>query len=51
MTGDMKDMHVTVLYLEDELLKPIYPGYPVHVVKVPIDMGFMDKYPGDLFFI
>jgi hypothetical protein len=51
MMGDMKDMHVTILYPEDELLKPRYPGYPVHVVKVPIDMGFMDKYPGDLFFI
>jgi hypothetical protein len=51
MMGDMKDVHDTILYLEDEPLKARNLGYLVHVVKVPIDMGFMDKYPGDLFFI
>jgi hypothetical protein len=39
------------MYLENQLLKERNPEYPVHMVKVPTDMGFVDGYPGDLFFI
>jgi hypothetical protein len=39
------------MYLENQLLKERNPGYPVHVVKVPTNVGFVDGYPRDLFFI
>ena len=32
-------------------LKSQSPSYPLHVVKVPKDMGFVDKNYGDVFFI
>jgi hypothetical protein len=39
------------MYLENQLLKERNPGYLVHVVKVPTNVGFVDGYPVDLFFI
>jgi hypothetical protein len=39
------------MYLENQLLKEKNPGYPIHVVKVPTNVGFVDGYSGDLFFI
>ena len=45
MTGDMRSVHDTVLHVEKELLKMKSPTYPVHVVKVPKGMGFVDKKP------
>jgi hypothetical protein len=51
MGGSIKDVHDNIMYLEDQLLREKNPGYPVHVVKVPTNVGFVDGYPGDLFFI
>jgi hypothetical protein len=51
MGGSIKDVHDSIMYLENQLLKERNPGYTVHVVKVPTNMGFVDGYPGDLFFI
>jgi hypothetical protein len=51
MGGSIKDVHEIIMYLEDQLLREKNPGYPVHVVKVPTNVGFVDVYPGDLFFI
>jgi hypothetical protein len=51
MGGSIKDVHDSIMYLEDQLLREKNPGYPVHVVKVPTNVGFVDGYPGDLFFI
>jgi hypothetical protein len=51
MGGSIKDMHDSIMYLEDQLLREKNPGYPVHVVNVPTNVGFVDVYLGDLFFI
>jgi hypothetical protein len=51
MGGSIKDVHDNIMYLEDQLLREKNPGYPVHVVKVPTNVGFVDGYPGDLSFI
>ena len=51
MTGDMRSVHDTIRYLVEELLKSQSPSYPLHIVKVPKDMGFVDKNYGDVFFI
>jgi hypothetical protein len=48
---DMRSVHETVLHMEQELLKPKSPGYPLHVAKVPTGMGFVDEYPWSLCFI
>jgi hypothetical protein len=50
--GDIiKDVHDNIMYLENQLVKERNPGYPVHVVKVPTNVPFVGRYPGDLFFI
>jgi hypothetical protein len=49
--ASIKDVHDNIMYLEDQLLREKNPGYPLHVVKVPTNVGFVDGYPGDLFFI
>jgi hypothetical protein len=51
LTGDLRSVHDTVLMKEEELLRMKNPGYPLHVGKVPKGMGFVDTYPGDLFFV
>jgi hypothetical protein len=51
MGGSIKDVHDNIMYLENLLLKERNPGYPVHVVKVPTNVHFVGRYPGDLFFI
>ena len=51
MGGSIKDVHDSIMYLEDQLLREKNPRYPVHVVKVPTNVGFVDGYPVDLFFI
>jgi hypothetical protein len=51
MTGDLRSVHDTVLHVEKELLKMRSPSYPVHVVKVPKGMGFVDNHPAEVFFI
>jgi hypothetical protein len=47
MGGSIKDVHDNIMYLENQLLKETNPGYPIHVVKVPTNVGFVDGYPGD----
>jgi hypothetical protein len=51
MTSDMRNLHESVLYLEEKLLKERHPSYPVFTVKVPADLGFVTTYHGDLCFI
>jgi hypothetical protein len=51
MGGSIKDVHDNIMYLEDQLLREKNPRFPVHVVKVPTNVGFVNGYPGDLFFI
>jgi hypothetical protein len=51
MGDSIKDVHDNIMYLEDQLLREKNPGYPVHVVKVPTNVGFVNGYPGDIFFI
>ena len=51
MTGDLRSMHDHILRLENDLLSMSSPTYPVHVVKVPCGMGFMDTYPTEVMFI
>jgi hypothetical protein len=43
LIGDMRSVHETVLYMEQELLKMKSPGYPLHVAKVPTGMGFANQ--------
>jgi hypothetical protein len=40
-----------ILFLEEGLLKETNPSYPIFMVKVPTDMGFVDDHPMDIFFI
>jgi len=40
-----------LLHMEKELLKSSSPSYPLHVVRVPLGVGFVDKYPAELFFL
>jgi hypothetical protein len=51
MGGSIKDIHDNIMYLEDQLLRKKNPRYLVYVVKVPTNVGFVDGYPGELFFI
>jgi hypothetical protein len=51
LTGDMRSLHVSVLTVEKHLLGMTSPTYPVFVAKVPKGMGFVDKSPGDVFFL
>ena len=51
MTGDMRSVHDGVLQMEKELLKSSSPSYPLFMVRVPLGVGFVDKYPAELFFL
>jgi hypothetical protein len=42
MGGSIKDVRDNIMYLENQLLKERNTGYPVHVVKVPTKVGFVD---------
>jgi hypothetical protein len=42
LTGDMRSVHETVIYMEQELLKMKSPSCLLHVAKVPTSMGFVD---------
>jgi hypothetical protein len=50
-SGDMKSLHKRVLRQELELLKLKHPAYPIFAVKVPKVLGFVDRSPGDLFYL
>ncbi|MBI0385500.1 hypothetical protein JBE27_56830, partial [Streptomyces albiflaviniger] len=51
LTGDMRSLHDRILTVEKHLLGMTSPTYPVFVAKVPKGMGFVDKSPGDVFFL
>ena len=48
---EIKSVHDKVLLLEKELIKENNPSYPLFPGKVPMGMGFVDIYPGDVFFV
>ena len=49
--GAMLTLHEGVKTLEALLLKEDDPNYPVFTAKVPLDVGFVDEPPADIFFI
>ena len=51
LTSDVRSLHDSVLFIEKELLKPSSPSYPLFPVRVPLGIGFVDKYPTELFFL
>jgi hypothetical protein len=51
VTSDMRNLHNAILYVETNLAKDDNPTYPLYIGKVPEGLGFVDKYPGDLFFL
>ena len=51
LTPDMRSLHDSVLFIEKELLKSRSPTYPLFPVRVPLAVGFVDKYPAELFFL
>jgi hypothetical protein len=50
-SGAMHSLHESVQVLEELLLKDKDPNYPVFIVKVPTDIGFVTDAPADVFFI
>jgi hypothetical protein len=50
-SGDMKSLDECVLRRELELLKLKHSSYPVFAVKVPEGLGFVDRPPGDVFYL
>ena len=50
-SGAMHNLHSTILYLEECLLKEKDPSYPVFQVRVPEDPDFVHEEPADLLFI
>src|ERR1041384_6134429 len=51
VTSDMRSLHSSILYVESNLAKDDNPTYPLFIGKVPEGLGFVDQYPGDLFFL
>ena len=51
LTGDIRSLHDSFLTVEKHLLGMTSPTYPVFVAKVPNGTGFVDKSPGDVFFL
>ena len=51
LSGPMRSLHDSVLTVEKQLLGMGSPTYPVFVARVPKNMGFVDKSPGDVFFL
>jgi len=49
--GSMLSLHDSVRTVEKILLGDEDPTYPVFVARVPKNMGFVDKSPGDVFFL
>ena len=47
----MRSLHDSVLFIDKELLKSSSPSYPLHVVRLPLGVGFVDKYPREVFFL
>ena len=51
VNADMQNLHDTVLYLEENLLKDSNPTFPLFMGKVPERCNFVDKDPGHMLFI
>ena len=51
LTADMRGLHDSILFIEKELVKSSSPSYPLFVVRVPLGVSFVDKYPAELFFL
>ena len=47
----MRSLHDAVLTKEKDLIKSTDTNYPVFTAKVPHNLGFVDKSPGDVFFL
>ena len=47
----MRSLHDYVLMVERQLLGMTSPTYPLFVARVPKNMGFVDKWGGDVFFL
>jgi hypothetical protein len=45
------NLHESIQYLEEHLLKEKNPRYPVYRIKVPEGHGFIDRAPADIFFV
>jgi hypothetical protein len=50
-SGAMVNLMHGILFLEEGLLKETNLSYPVLMVKVLADVGFIDDHPADIFFI
>jgi hypothetical protein len=50
-SGAMVNLMHGILFLEEGLLKETNPSYTIFTVKVPVDVGFIDDHPADIFFI
>ena len=51
LTPDMRTLHDSVLFIENELLKSKSPSYPLFLVRVPLGVGFVEKYPAESFYL
>ena len=51
LTPDMRSLHDSVLFIENELLKSRSPSYPLFPVRVPQGVGFVEKYPAESFYL
>jgi hypothetical protein len=51
VSGAMVNLMHNILFLEEGLLKETNPSYPIFMVKVPVEVGFVDDHPVDIFFI
>jgi hypothetical protein len=49
--GAIVNLHDSIQYLEERLLKEKNPGYPVYTIKVPEGHGFVDRAPAGIFFM
>ena len=52
LPANLSSLHDAVLTKEKDLLKSRNdPNYPVFSIKVPTDLGFVDTFPADVFFL
>jgi hypothetical protein len=49
--GAIMNLHDSIQYLEERLLKEKNPGYPVYTIKVPEGHSFVDRSPNEIFFV
>jgi hypothetical protein len=49
--GAIVNLHNSIQYLEERLLKEKNPRYPVYTIKVPEGHGFVDRSPAEIFYM